>query len=330
MTMEFLGEFLKVTVLAGLALAGILVILIWKKGLATRVTYLRFLVQVVAMVAVFYMFTYPIWQLVLMIVILVLPLFLGRVFCGWICPFALYMDAITLIRKAAKVRYRLLPDKLNKSLHNLRYVLLLVFLLLPFVLVLLDPPGSLDLATLLALRLGGPFEPWRVVVGPIIPLVVPWVGPLAIGEIYFSYPYVQEVILYSQVVFNELAVNIIAVVFVALTFVGSFFVRRVWCRFCPTGSSIAVVNRFKGFKWAPLLHLDKDEEKCTKCGICKRVCPVQVTEVYEQKGGKINTSMCMLCTRCVEMCPYEDCLKVKFGGKTVFKSRNWLEPSTIE
>ena len=110
----------------------------------------------------------------------------------------------------------------------------------------------------------------------------------------------------------------------------SFFVRRVWCRFCPTGSSIAVVNRFKGFKWAPLLHLDKDEEKCTKCGICKRVCPVQVTEVYEQKGGKINTSMCMLCTRCVEMCPYEDCLKVKFGGKTVFKSRNWLEPSTIE
>jgi hypothetical protein len=224
MTMELLGELLKVTVLAGLALAGILVILIWKKGLATRVTYLRFLVQVVAMVAVFYMFTYPIWQLVLMIVILVLPLFLGRFFCGWLCPFALYMDAITLLRKAAKVRYRLLPDKLNKALHNLRYVLLLVFLLLPFVLALLDPPGSLDLATLLALRLGGPFEPLRVVVGPIIPLVVPWEGPLAISGIYFSYPYVQEVILYSQVVFNELVVNIIAVVFVALTFVGSFFV----------------------------------------------------------------------------------------------------------
>jgi ferredoxin-type protein NapH len=330
MTMELIGELLKVTVLAGLALAGILVILIWKKGLATKVTYLRFLVQVVAMVAVFYMFTYPIWQLVLMIVILVLPLFLGRIFCGWLCPFALYMDAITLLRKAAKVRYRLLPDKLNKALHNLRYVLLLVFLLLPFVLFLLDPPASLDLATLLALRLGGPFEPWRVVVGPIIPIVVPWVGPLAIGEIYFSYPYVQEVILYSGYVFNELVVNIFAVVFVALTFIGSFFVRRIWCRFCPTGSSIAVVNRFKGFKWAPLLHLDKDEEKCTKCGICKRVCPVQVTEVYEQKGGKINTSMCMLCTRCVEMCPYEDCLKVKFGKKTVFKSRNWLEPSTIE
>jgi polyferredoxin len=328
--MELLGEILKLTVLAGLAIAGTLVILIWKKGLATKVTYLRFLVQVVAMVSVFYMFTYPVWQLIILIVILVLPLFLGRFFCGWLCPFALYMDAITLIRKTVKVRYRLLPDNLNKFLHNFRYVLLLFFLIMPFVMVLLGPPQSLDLATTLALRLGGPFEPLRVVVGPLIPLIVPWEGPLAISDVYFSYPYVQEVILYAQPVFSELFVNIIAWIFVALTVVGSFFIRRVWCRFCPTGSSIAVVNRFKGFKWAPLLHIDKDEEKCTKCGICKRVCPVQVTEVYEQKGGKITTSMCTLCTRCVEMCPYEDCLKVKFGGKTVFKSRNWLEPSTIE
>jgi polyferredoxin len=328
--MELIGEMLKLMVLAGLALAGILVILIWKKGLATKVTYLRFLVQVVAMVAVFYMFTYPIWQLIVLVVILVMPLFLGRFFCGWLCPFALYMDAITLIRKATKVRYRLLPNKLNKFLHNFRYVLLLFFLIVPFVLALLDPSQSLDLATTLALRLGGPFEPLRVVVGPLIPLVVPWEGPLAISGVYFSYPYIQEVILYSEVVFSEIFVNVIALVFVALTVIGSFFLRRVWCRFCPTGSSIAVVNRFKGFKWAPLLHLDKDEEKCTKCGICKRVCPVQVTEVYEQKGGKINTSMCMLCTRCVEMCPYEGCLKVKLGRKTVFKSRNWLEPSTIE
>ena len=330
MVMQLLGELLKLTVLAGLAVAGILVILIWKKGLATKVTYLRFLVQVVSMVAVFYMFTYPVWQFIVLIVILVLPLVLGRFFCGWLCPFALYMDAITLLRKAVKVRYRLLPDKLNKFLHNFRYALLLVFLIIPFVLVLFDPPSSFDVAYILAMLLGGPFEAWRILVGPLIPLVVPWEGPLAISGIFFSYPYVQEVILYSEVVFSETIVTVIAWVFVALTFVGSFFIRRVWCRFCPTGVSIAALNRFKGFKWAPVLHIDKDEEKCTKCGICKRVCPVQVTEVYEQKGGKINTSMCTLCTRCVEMCPYEDCLKLKFAGKTVFKSRNWLEPSTSE
>jgi polyferredoxin len=330
MIMQLLGEILKLTVLAGLALAGILVIVIWKKGLATKVTYLRFLIQAVAMVAVFYMFTYPVYQLIILIVILVMPLVLGRFFCGWLCPFGFYMDAITLIRKVSKVRYRILPDRLNKALHNLRYVLLLVFLMLPLLLGLMNPPPSLDFAALMALLFAGPFEPFRVLLGPLIPLIVPWAGPLEISGLYFSYPYVQEVIYFSDQVFVTEIVTVLAWIFVGLTFVGSFFVRRVWCRFCPTGSSLAVVNRFRGLKGVPALYLDKDEEKCTKCGICKRVCPVQVTDVYEQKGGKITTSMCMLCMRCVEMCPYEECLKVKIGRKTVFKSRNWLEPSTIE
>ncbi|MEJ5327994.1 MAG: 4Fe-4S binding protein [Candidatus Bathyarchaeia archaeon] len=329
MIMEFIEEILKLTVLAGLTLAGILVILIWKKNLATRVTYLRFLIQVVAMVSVFYLFTYPVWQLIVLIVILVLPLVLGRFFCGWLCPFGLYMDAITLIRKGLKIRYRNLPDKLNKFLHQFRYVLLLFFLIIPAVLNLIDPPPAESL-TLMTLVLAGPFEPWRILLGPVIPLIVPWKGPLEISGVYFSYPYVQEVIYYSKFLSIEVFTTIMAWVFVALTVIGSFFLRRVWCRFCPTGSSIAVINRFRGFKWAPLLHINKDEVKCTKCGICKRVCPVQVTDVYDQKGGKIMTSMCMLCTRCVEMCPYEDCLKVNFGRKTVFKSRNWLEPSKVE
>jgi ferredoxin-type protein NapH len=326
MIMELLGEILKLAVLAGLALAGILTILIWKKNLATKVTYMRLIVQVTAVVAVFYLFTYPVWQLVVLAVILIMPLILGRFFCGWLCPFALYMDIITLVRKTAKVRYRNLPDHLNRFLHNFRYVLLLFFILVPFILILMEPPLSFNLATLMALLLAGPFESLRILIGPLIPLIVPWAGPLEIGGVYFSYPYIYEVTYYSGETFG----TINALLFLALTVAGSFFVRRVWCRFCPTGSSIAIVNRFSGFKWAPMLHIYKDEEKCTKCGICKRVCPVQVTDVYEQKGGKITTSMCTLCMRCVEMCPYKDCLKVKMVGKTVFTSRNWLEPSTVE
>jgi ferredoxin-type protein NapH len=326
MALELLGEALKLTVLAGLVLAGILVTLIWKKDRATKVTYLRFLVQAASFVAVFYMFTYPVWQLIVLAVILIMPIVLGRFFCGWLCPFGFYMDAITLIRKAAKIRHRDLPEKLNVALHNLRYVLLVFFLSVPFVLMWITPLPSLQFIPVLAVVLAGPFTPLGILMGPVIPLIVPWKGPLEISGLYFSYPYVQEIISYANAFFAQG----FAWIFVALTFVGSFFIRRVWCRFCPTGSSIAVVNRFKGFKWAPTLHLDKDEEKCTKCGICKRVCPVQVTDVYEQKGGKIDTSMCMLCLRCVEMCPYEGCLKLKLGGKTVFKSRNWLEPAEVD
>jgi polyferredoxin len=321
MAMQIVSEILKLTVLAGLGLAGLLAILIWKKDLTTKVSYLRIIIQIVSVVAIFYLFTYTIWMILLLGIILAMTLVLGRFFCGWICPFGLYMDLVTLIRKFFKIRYRNLPEKLNRSLHILRYPILVFFLILPFLLSPINPwqwP--------LALFLIGPFKPISVLLGPLEPLIIPWTGSLEFYGINFSYPYVSNIVFYSSGIF--IWINVF--VFISLTVGSSFIVRRFWCRFCPTGASIAIVNRFRGFKWTPVLHINKDEEKCTKCGICKRVCPLQVTEVYEQKGGKITTSMCMLCFRCVEMCPYEDCLQVKVAGKTVFKSRDWLEPSTSD
>jgi polyferredoxin len=326
MDWEIIGDILRITVLAGLGVAGILAILIWKRNLATRVTYLRLVIQAVSFAALFYVFTYSIPLLYVVIIVLAMTIVLGRLYCGWICPFGFVMDLIILLRKVFKIRYRCLPDKLNKILHQSRYVILLFFLFLPVILWLIEPPPDFNFAVVMAQLLAGPFRPYSVLLDPMIPLVVPWKGPLVVNQINLSYPYVQDIITYA----GQNIGQVIAIAFVGLTLVGSFFVRRVWCRFCPTGASLAVVNRFKGFKWAPLLHLDKDEEKCTKCGVCKRVCQLQVNDVYEQKGGKINTSMCMLCLRCAEMCPYEDTLKVKLGNKTLFKSRNWLEPSKSE
>ena len=326
MVMELLAETLKLTALAALAIAGVLVISIWKKNRTTKVTYIKYVVQILSLAAAFILFTYPIRPLFILVGILILPIVLGRFFCGWICPFGLYMDTITLIRKALKIRYINIPDKFNKLLHNFRYVLLLFFLVLAVILSVIEPPSTLNILTLMALLFAGPFEHIGILLGPLVPIIVPWEGPLEIGGLFFSFPYIQDVVKYS----GENFATIIALIFLALIVVGSFFIRRVWCRFCPTGISIAVVNKINGFKWAPVLHLDKNETKCTKCGICKRVCPVQVTEVYEQRGGKIMTSMCMLCTRCVEMCPYEDCLRLNLGKKTVFKSRNWLEPSEVD
>lgn len=312
--LEIIAELLKLTVFAGLALAGMLVIVIWKKDLKMKITYLRFFVQLIALISIYYLYTYSLWLLLMLGIILILPLFLGRFFCGWLCPFGFYGDIITAVRRTVKVRYRLLPDRLNTTLHQLRYVILLFFLFLPFV---LGPIESWQ--WFLGLFLAGPFRPMSILLGPLEPLIIPWETGLKLFNIDVSFPYVTDIIFWSG---ESYLVPVI--VFIGLTVFASFFVRRLWCRFCPTGSSLAIVNRFKGFRWAPLLHLDKDEEKCTKCGICKRVCPLQVEEVYEQKGGTIKTSMCMLCTRCVEMCPYKDCLKLKLGNKNVFKSRNWL------
>jgi polyferredoxin len=326
MVMELVAELLKLMILAALAIAGVLVITIWKKNQTIKITYIRFVIQAASLAAVYYLFTYPVRPLYIVAFILIMTLVLGRFFCGWICPFGLYMDVLTLIRKGLKIRYRIIPDKLNKLLHNLRYAIIGFFLVLAVILYIIDTPATTKELTLTALGLSGVFEQMYLLLGPVVPLIVPWEGPLEIGGIYFSFPYIREVMLYS----GENFATVAALIFLGLVFVGSFFIRRSWCRFCPTGISLAVVNKLKGFKWAPVLHLDKNETKCTKCGICKRVCPVQVTEVYEEKGGKIMTSMCMLCLRCVEMCPYEDCLRLNLGEKTVFKSRNWLEPAELD
>ncbi len=342
MVIDIVGDAFGWIAAIGAALAGILVILIWTRNKTRRVTSLRLFIGFVSLFVIYFSFLFPIWLLAVLIIIFVATLFLGKAFCGWACPFGFYMDIITIIRKALKIDYWNLPERANGILNVLRYPIMVFFVILPFIIgPLIGPPYWLLSAFILYFH--GPFTAYTVLLGPVEPLIVPWsggplgfteLGPLSwvfthfgLTEYSLSFPYVRPIMYYS----SETAFLVPAVLFfVVFTLVASFKVRRFWCRFCPTGISLAIVNRFRGFKWAPILHLDKDEEKCTKCGICKRVCPVQVTDVYEQKGGKIMTSMCVLCLRCVEMCPYEECLKVNLGKKTIFKSRNWLEPSTNE
>lgn len=313
--------------LIGLALAGILVILIWKKDRTRKLSYLRLFVQIVSLVGLFYSFTLALWLSVFFLVIFVFTLFTGRFFCGWICPFGFYMDLIALLRKKLGFRYRMLPEGINTALNKLRYGIAVVILVSP---LLLGAFSVTSASQLQALFLRGPYRPLGLLLSPLEPLIVPFTG--AVVNLNFvqwsvSYPYARDIMTYVNI---PLVTDLIIIVFVALTLAGTFMFRRFWCRFCPTAVSIGALNRFKSMGWLPLLHVNKVEEKCTKCGICKRVCPVQVTEVYDRKDGNIRTSMCLNCLRCVEMCPYEGCLKVNLANKTLFKSRNWLEPSTNE
>jgi ferredoxin-type protein NapH len=330
MNWALIGDLLLITVLAGLAIAGVLTVLIWKKNSTTRITFMRIVIQLVSLAALFYVFSLSVPLLYVLIFVFAITIVIGRLYCGWLCPLGLVMDVEVMVRKALKIRYRLLPEKLNLRLHQLRYAIFLFFFAIPVALWYFQPPVNSDFAVAMLKLLSGPFRPWSILIDPMIPPVVPWTtSSLQIFHINFTFPYIQDIFNYMGQNLLNIA-RIIVIAFIGAVLVGSFFIRRFWCRFCPTAVSLAVLNRFQGFKWAPLLHLDKDEEKCTKCGVCKRVCSVQVADVYEQKGGRINTSMCMLCLRCTEMCPYEDAVKVKLGNKTVFKSRNWLEPATIE
>ena len=55
---------------------------------------------------------------------------LGRFFCGWICPFGLYQDLLTRIRKSARLRHLKFSDKTSAKLGQSRYIIIAVFLIL--------------------------------------------------------------------------------------------------------------------------------------------------------------------------------------------------------
>ena len=55
---------------------------------------------------------------------------LGRFFCGWLCPFGLYMDVLTRIRKATRLRHLHFSEKTNTALAQSRYIIIAIFLIL--------------------------------------------------------------------------------------------------------------------------------------------------------------------------------------------------------
>jgi NAD-dependent dihydropyrimidine dehydrogenase PreA subunit len=92
--------------------------------------------------------------------------------------------------------------------------------------------------------------------------------------------------------------------------------RRLWCHFCPIGLCTSWFNR------GGCLALEKECRRCNRCGACADACPMALTHMRDEKrASDISSPECILCLRCVETCPREDCLRVKFFGWTLFRSR---------
>jgi ferredoxin-type protein NapH len=253
-------------------------------------------------------------------IIILAAVVLGRFWCGWVCPFGLYVDLMTRLRKALKIKRRELSEKVNTRFHQLGYVILALIIILSVVFGAQAIAGTQLVA---GTEKGGfvytyfsapfcqvcPMKPLCILSETSVGLMRPeWIVQNTTGQFW-------------QLGYFITSTNLIIFGLVTLA---AFFFRRSWCRICPLGALLALFNRFAPFRWISGVRLNKVEEKCTKCGICKRVCPTQVKEVYEQKSGDVASSQCIYCLRCVEMCPSEDCLQFKFAGKTVCKSRNWL------
>ena len=251
--------------------------------------------------------------------LVVASLILGRAFCGWLCPFGLYQDLLTRIRKSARRRHLSFSEKTNTKLGQSRFIIIAIFMILS---VIFASYAILGTEVIPGTKLGGPQgteagivsninEPFCLVC-PMRPLCI--LIEAAIGQM--NYSYISQIVYGPGWISGFYLTSINLAVLVAITILALAY-RRFWCRICPLGGLTALFSSFTPFKQIALTKLQKDEHKCTKCGVCKRVCPTQATAMYAQRGGDVTESRCMLCARCVEICPYVCALKLTFAGKNL-------------
>jgi ferredoxin-type protein NapH len=101
--------------------------------------------------------------------------------------------------------------------------------------------------------------------------------------------------------------------------------NRAFCKYvCPVTVPLKLASRFA------LLRIKGDPGKCTDCGACVKMCPmdIRITD-YLKSNQRVLSTECILCQTCITVCAPE-ALKLSFGldvgGKELLRERVQLEP----
>jgi polyferredoxin len=208
--------------------------------------------------------------LVWCLVIVVPTVFLGRFFCGWICPLGTLHHFFGNLRSERKLGRRLLESNRYQSWQKLKYYLLIAGLAAAAVgsgiLGLLDPIS-------LAIR------SFSLAVFPGLNYAFEHVA--GIGLFSLKQPHFRQALPVAVVFIVVLALNL--------------RVTRFWCRaLCPLGALLGAAAR-----WS-VLRLEKDGAKCGDCNRCLLHCQGADDPI---PGARWRKAECHLCLNCVAACP---------------------------
>jgi polyferredoxin len=236
------------------------------------------------------------------LVILVPTIFLGRFFCGWVCPLGTlnhWMSAFKSERKERKGK-RLLESNRYKPYQRIKYYVL--FFVTGAALLGSLQAGLLDPLPLLARSIGTAVIP-TIHTGSLALVEAArntGIGPLAAGADLVYSGLDAAVLPFEQAHFH--GVLLIGTLFALILILNRVY-TRFWCRgICPLGALLGVFSRFAIF------GLQKDENACGGCNMCLLSCQGGDNPIV---GARWRQSECHLCLNCQASCP-DGALHFKF------------------
>ncbi|MFX0024003.1 MAG: 4Fe-4S binding protein [Candidatus Hermodarchaeota archaeon] len=247
---------------------------------------------------IFYLFTVGIIPIFLIGIFILLILFTGRFFCGWICPIGTIQDACAAIptkKRTIKATGGIIN---HKSLLKIKYVIVIfvIFLVVPLaVTATINPAFYID---------------YRANLGDFGDKPLSY---FSLSEFIFVFfpELIGQIITERSIapIFANPLVFIISIFYIALL-VLSVWYPRLYCRyFCPFAAASSIVSKYS------FLKLSRSPVKCigrTECGVCERVCPKQIRLLDEPFEFFTGNGECNFCLKCKEKCPYK-AIEVKIG-----------------
>ena len=214
------------------------------------------------------------------VVVALLTLLFGRVYCSTLCPLGIMQDGISNVSgrcKGKKARFRY-----SKPLNILRWGIFTIFV----VLLAWGVAGIISLV-----------EPWgifgRIAENIFSPVwrwgnnLLAWFAERADSYAFYS----VDVFVKSWITFA------VAVLWLAGIALLAWWKGRIWCNSaCPVGTILGEVSRISLFRPA------FDKERCTKCGVCEKGCK---SECIDSNAQTIDRTRCVVCFDCIDKCKFD-------------------------
>ncbi len=217
-------------------------------------------------------------NVVAIIILVVMTLVFGRIYCSVICPLGIMMDLFGWIgKKVKKNRY-----SFSKALSWLRYTMLAIM-----VVAFVAGIGTV-------VQLLGPYSNYGLIATNLLQPVYLAInnGLAAIAEYYDSYAFYHV-----DIWLRSVASLVIAAVLLVVLAVLAWRNGRTYCNtICPVGTVLSFLSRFS---W---LKIRFDADKCKNCSLCTRNCKASCIDF---KTHSVDYSRCVSCGNCVNVCKHD-------------------------